>query len=172
VFGVLCVVLPLAAVSVLVPPGAPGAQGLLALALTGGLAAPFILCGIVFVGLGTYLMANSLHVAADPVRIVTHRRAFGVLVSTRELACSEVTAFEADVPSSLQNAFGTETIYRLIARAKSLRDDDMVVAEGLRGSAQMERVRGELELTCWPRQPPCGAGLEHALREAGAAAGQ
>ena len=148
VFGVLCIVLPLAAVYALVPPGVPVSYGLLVLALIGGLIVPFMLCGIVFVVLGIYMMANSLRVSADPVRIATHRRAFGLPVSTRELACSEIAAIEAEIPSRFQNAFSTETIYRVVARAKTGRSGDVVVAESLRGQALMEQVRRELETAC------------------------
>jgi hypothetical protein len=148
VFGTLCIVLPLAAVFVLVPPGAPGAYGLLVLALIGGLIGPFMLCGIVFVALGIYMLANSLRVSADPVRIATQRRAFGLPVATRELACSNAAAIEAEIPSRFQNAFSTETIYRLVARAKTGRSGDVIVAESLRGQALMEELKRELERTC------------------------
>jgi hypothetical protein len=148
VFGVLCIVLPLAAVIVLVPPGVPGAYGLLVLALIGGLIGPFMLCGIVFVALGIYMMANSLHISGDPVRIVTHRRAFGLPISMRGLACSGITAIEAEIPSRFQNAFSTITIYRLVARARAGRSGDLVVAESLRGQALMEQVKRELETAC------------------------
>lgn len=151
VFGALCIVLPLAAVYALVPPGVPGAYGLLVLALIGGLIGPFMLCGIVFVALGIYMMANSLRVSADPVRIVTHRRAFGLPVSTHEVACSEITGIEAEIPSRFQNAFSTGAIYRLVARAKTGRSGDVVVAESLHGDALMEGIKLEIELACRPK---------------------
>src|SRR3970040_2369335 len=71
-----------------------------------------------------------------------------IAVSRRELQCSEIAAIEADVPARFQNAFSTETTYRLIARAKAGRGGDVVVAESLRGSAQMEQIKRELEWAC------------------------
>jgi len=141
-------VFPLAAAFTLVPPGVPGAYGLLVLALIGGLIAPFMLCGLVFVALGAYMLANSLRVSANPLRIITHRRAFGLPLSTRELMCSELAILDAEILARFQNAFSAETIYRLVARAKTGRSGDLVVAESLRGQAQMERVKRELETAC------------------------
>jgi hypothetical protein len=80
--------------------------------------------------------------------VVTVRRLFGVLVSRREAPCSGIAAFEADIPARFQNAFSSETRYRLVARSRAGRSDDLVVAESLRGSAQMEGVKRELETAC------------------------
>ena len=147
-FGVLCTVLPLAAVYALVPLGVPVPYGLLILALIGGLIAPFMLCGIAFVCLGIYMLANSLRVAANSTRLLAVRRLCGFAVSRRELQCSEIAAIEADVPARFQNAFRTETTYRLIARAKAGRGGDVVAAESLRGSVLMEQVKREMESAC------------------------
>lgn len=144
----LCVVLPLAAVYALVPPGVPVPYGLLVLALIGGLVAPFMLCGIAFVCVGLYMTANSLWVSASPARLLAVRRLCGFAVSRRELLSSGIAAIEADLPARFQNVFSTETTYRLIARAKSGRSGDVVAAESLRGSAQMEQVKREIETTC------------------------
>lgn len=147
-FGVLCVILPLAAVYALVPPGVPVPYGLLVLALIGGLVAPFMLCGVAFVCLALYMAANSLQVTAGPARIMAVRRLCGWAVSRRELPCAAIASIESDVPARFQNAFSTETTYRLIARAKSGRSADMVVAESLRGSAQVEQIKRELQSAC------------------------
>ena len=147
-FGVLCAVLPLAAIDALVPPGVPLPYGLLVLALIGGIVAPFMLCGVVFVGLAVYMVANSLRVSANATHITVFRRAFGLPVSRRELACSEVSGLEAEIPSRFQNAFGSGTSYRLVARARSGRARDVVVAESLPGEAVMLRVRREIETAC------------------------
>jgi hypothetical protein len=147
-FGVLCIVLPLAALRALVPPGVPIPYGLMALALVGGLAAPFMLCGLVFACLGVYMMANSLHVSANPVRILAIRRLWGFAVSRRELPSSGIIAIESEVPSRFQNALSTETSYRLVARARTGRSGDVVVAESLRGIALMEQVKREVESAC------------------------
>jgi hypothetical protein len=149
-FGALCIVLPLAAVDTLVPPGVPLPYGLLVLALIGGIVAPFMLCGIVFVGLAFYMVANSLRVSVNATRITAFRRAFGLPVSRRELACPEVKEIEAEIPSRFQNAFGAATSYRLVARARAGRAWDVVVAESLRGEAVMQSVRREIESACRP----------------------
>lgn len=148
VFGVLCTVLPLAAIDALVPPGVPLPYGLLVLALIGGIVAPFMLCGIVFVGLAVYMVANSLHVSVNAMRITAFRHAFGLPVSRRELACSEVREIEAEIPSRFQNAFGAGTSYRLVARARSGRACDVVVAESLAEEAVMQTVRREIKMAC------------------------
>ena len=119
VFGVLCTILPLAALDALVPPGAPLPYGLLVLALIGGIVAPFMLCGMLFVGLAFYMVANSLRVSANATRVIAFRRAFGLPVSRRELACSGVKEIEAEIPSRFQNAFGAGASYRLVARARA-----------------------------------------------------
>lgn len=148
VFGMLCIVLPLAAVYALVPPGVPVPYGLLVLALIGGLIVPFMLCGIVFVVLGIYMMANSLWVSASPARLLAIRRLCGFAVSRRELLCSGIAAIESDVPARFQNAFSSETNYRLIARAKTGRSGDVVVADSLRGNALAEQIKQEMESAC------------------------
>lgn len=144
----LCIVLPLAAVHSLVPPGVPVPYGLLTLALVGGLAMPFMLCGFAFVCLGAYMAANSLRVCAGPARVATVRRLCGFAVSRRELASAQITAIEAELPARFQNAFGMEANYRLVARARAGRSGDVVVAESLHGSARMEQVKRELESAC------------------------
>jgi hypothetical protein len=159
VFGILCTVLPLAAIDALVPPGVPLPYGLLVLALIGGIVGPFMLCGVIFVGLAVYMIANSLRVSANATHVTAHRRAFGLPVSRRELACSEIRGIEAEIPSRFQNAFGSGTSYRLVARARSGRARDVVVAESLPGEAVMERVRQELEAACKlpaSGRPPAG----------------
>ena len=144
----LCTVLPLVALDALVPPGVPLPYGLLVLALIGGVIAPFMLCGILFVGLAFYMVANSLRVSANATRVIAFRRAFGLPVSRRELACSEVKEIEAQIPSRFQNAFGAGTSYRLVARAKAGRGRDVVVAESLQGEADMQSVKWEIESAC------------------------
>jgi len=148
VFGVLCTILPLAALDALVPPGIPLPYGLLVLALIGGIIAPFMLCGILFVGLAFYMVANSLRVSADATRVIAFRRAFGLPVSRRELACSEVREIEAEIPSRFQNAFGAGASYWLVARARAGGGRDVVVAESLPGEAVMQSVKREIESAC------------------------
>jgi hypothetical protein len=126
----------------------PVSYGLLTLALIGGIIAPFMLCGIAFVALGIYMMANSLQVCIDANRVVTQRRLFGLAVSRRELPASEIAAIEAAIPARFQNAFGGRTNYRLIARAGSGRSHDVVVAESLYGDRVMEQTKREIELAC------------------------
>ena len=147
-FGVLCTVLPLAAVDALVPAGVPLPYGLMVLALIGGIVAPFMLCGIVFVALAVYMAANTLRVSVNASRIIAVRRAFGLRVSRHELACPEITEINADIPSRLQNPFRTATSYRLVARARAGRARDVVVAESLSGEDVMQRVRREIEAAC------------------------
>lgn len=147
-FGTLCTVLPLAAVHALVPPGVPLPYGLLVLALIGGIVAPFMLCGVIFVGLAVYMMANSLRVSVDAFRIVAFRRAFGVPVSRRELPFPDVMEIAAEIPSRFQNAFAAGASYRLVARARTGRARDVVVAESLSGEEAMQRVKRELETAC------------------------
>jgi hypothetical protein len=147
-FGVLCAVLPLAAIDALVPQGVPLPYGLLVLALIGGIVAPFMLCGIIFAGLAVSMVANSLSVSVNATRIVVFRRAFGLPVSRRELACSEVKEIEAEIPSRFQNAFRAGISYRLVARARAGRGRDLVVAESLPGEAVMQSVKREIENAC------------------------
>jgi hypothetical protein len=147
-FGVLCTALPLVAVDALVPAGVPLPYGLMVLALIGGIVAPFMLCGIAFVGLAVYMVANSLRVSVSASRITASRRAFGLPLSRHELACSEVREIEAEIPSRFQNAFGAGTSYRLVARARAGRARDVVVAESLSGEAVMQNVRREIAAAC------------------------
>jgi hypothetical protein len=147
-FGALCVVLPLAALHALLVPDAPRAYGLMALMLIGGLAAPFIVCGLAFLGLAIYMAGNSLRVSVDPTRIVAQRRLFGMLVSGRELSAGEIVAIEATIPARFQNAFGRGATYQLVARARRGRRWDVVVAESLRGEDSLARAKQEIEAAC------------------------
>jgi hypothetical protein len=94
------------------------------------------------------MVANSLRVSANATRVIAFRRAFGLPVSRRELACSEVKEIAAEIPSRFQNAFGTGTSYRLVARARAGGGRDVVVAESLPGEAVMQSVKREIESAC------------------------
>ena len=141
-FGVVCVALPLFAISgALAAIGGNSAHGLLVIALLGAFVVPFPVFGTVFVALAVYLLANSLTVTASPSAIRTVRRVFGLKVSERELKRAEIAALEAQAAAKYQGLFSAEPIFRLAARHATLRKKNLVVAESLQGEAMTAQVQ-------------------------------
>jgi hypothetical protein len=114
---------------------------MLSLALIGGLAAPFMLASAVFAGMAVYLLANSLHVEIDADGIRTQRRLFGRLVQQRAIARADIADVEPRIGARYQNVFSSTPRYALIARHRSERRNDVVIAEDLAGQALMAEVR-------------------------------
>jgi len=141
-FGVVCLALPLFAVSgALAAIGGNPAHGLLILALLGAFVVPFPVFGAVFVALAVYLLANSLTVTVNPSAIRTVRRVFGLKLSERELKRPEIAALEAQSAAKYQGLFSAEPNFRLVARHVTLHKNNLVVAENLQGEAMMTQVQ-------------------------------
>lgn len=141
-FGVVCLALPLFAVSgALATIGSNPAHGLLIIALLGAFVVPFPVFGAVFVALAVYLLANSLTVTVSPSAIRTVRRVFGLKLSERELKRPEISALEAQSAAKYQGLFSAEPNFRLVARHATLRKNNLVVAENLQGEAMMAQVQ-------------------------------
>jgi hypothetical protein len=111
--------------------------------LIGGLVLPFTLFGVVFAAIALYMISNALVVHADATEIVTARVLLGVVVKRRRLARSEIERVEAEIASRYQSLFSSDPVYQLVARTRDRRR--IVLAETLRGEAEMERVRALLE---------------------------
>jgi len=142
VFGVLCLALPLFAISgALGAIGGSAAHGLMSIVLIGAFVAPFPVFGAVFVWLAVYTLANSLTVIVNPSAIHTVRRVFGLKVSERELKRAEIAALEAQAAAKYQGLFSAEPVFRLAARHATLRKKNLVVAESLQGEAMTAQVQ-------------------------------
>ncbi len=139
-FGVVCMVLPLLAVSALLAAGGSAAYGLLAIALVSSFVAPFPIFGVVFVALAAYLLANSLTVTVNPSTIRSVRRVFGICVRRREIRCRDIAAIEDRIAAKYQSLFSAEPRFRLIARHATQSQHDVVVAETLAGEAVLAQV--------------------------------
>lgn len=141
-FGVVCLALPLLAVSGMLPViGGSTAHGLLVIALLGAFVVPFPVFGAVFIALAVYLLANSLTVTVCPSDIRVVRRVFGLKLRGRELKRAEIAALEAQTAARYQSVFSAEPNFRLVACHATARKNNLVVAESLRGEAMMARVR-------------------------------
>jgi hypothetical protein len=142
VFGVLCLALPLFAISgTLGAIGGSAAHGLMSLVLIGAFVAPFPAFGAVFVWLAVYALSNSLTVTVNPSAIRTVRRVFGLKVSERELKRAEIAALEAQAAAKYQGLFSAEPIFRLVARNATTRKKNLVIAESLQGEAMTAQVQ-------------------------------
>lgn len=156
-FGVVCIALPLFAISALLGAGGSEAYGLLAIALVSSFVAPFPIFGAVFMVLAVYLLANSLTVTVTPATIRSERRVFGLSVRRREINCRDVAALEDGVAAKYQGLFSDQPRFRLIARHAALSRHDVVVAESLAGEAMLAQVRSMIAehagLDARPKQP-------------------
>ena len=140
-FGIVCILLPLFAVSgALTAMGGGSAHGLLIIALLGVFVVPFPVFGAVFFVLAIYMLANSLSVTASSHGIRTVRRVFGLKLRERELKRSEIAALEIQTAARYQSLFSAEPIFRLVACHATLRKNNLVIAENLPGEALTDRV--------------------------------
>lgn len=140
VFALLCLLMPAAGLSALLPLQSANAMALVTLALVGGLAAPFALAGVVFLALAIYLAANSLHVDIDASGIRTERRVFGQLTRRRDIARDDVATIEPRIGARYQNVFSATPRYALVAHHRDERARDIVIAEDLAGQPLMQEM--------------------------------
>jgi hypothetical protein len=136
-FALLCGLMPAIGLSALLPLQTANASAMLTLALIGGLAAPFILASVVFAVLAIYLLANSLSVDITAQGIRAERRVFGRVTRVREIATDDIADIEPRIGARYQNIFSATPRYSLVARHRTDRAGDMVVAENLAGQALM-----------------------------------
>lgn len=140
-FGAVSLSLSLLAVLGLIPAGGSDTHGLLVITLTGAFVVPFLVFGFVFIVLGVYMLANSLTVAISTAKIRSARWVFGVPLARREMRCADIAAIEPHPSPKYERLFSAEPSYRLIARDRGRPASTLLLAEGLRGEAAMERVR-------------------------------
>ncbi len=140
-FGAVSTTLSLLAVLGLIPAGGSDAHGLMAITLIGAFVAPFLVFGLVFMVLGAYMLANSLTVVIGTAKIRSARRVLGVPLAQREMRCADIAAIEPHTPPKYERLFSAEPSYRLIARNRGRPASTLLLAEGLRGEAAMDRIR-------------------------------
>lgn len=141
VFSLLCGLMPAIGLSVFLPLQTANASAMISLALIGGFAAPFLLASVVFAALTVYLLANSLRVDISADSIRTERRVFGRITRRCEIAREDVADIEPRIGARYQNALSSTPRYALIAKHRTERGGDVVVAEDLAGQALMIDVR-------------------------------
>jgi hypothetical protein len=142
-FGAIAFAIPAAAIAPLIASALHDPGQMLTAVLIGGLVLPFTLFGVVFAAIALYMISNALVVHADATEIVTARVLLGVVVKRRRLARSEIERVEAEIASRYQSLFSSDPVYQLVARTRDRRR--IVLAETLRGEAEMERVKALLE---------------------------
>ncbi len=140
-FSLLCGLMPAIGLSAFLPLQTANASAMISLALIGGFAAPFLLASMVFAALTVYLLANSLRVDISADSIRTERRVFGRITRRCEIAREDVADIEPRIGARYQNAFSATPRYALIAKHRTERGGDVVVAENLAGQALMIDVR-------------------------------
>jgi hypothetical protein len=140
-FSAICGLMPAIGLSALLSAESASASMTLSLALIGGFAAPFILASVVFLVLAIYLRANSLRVEINADGIRTERRVFGRITRSRGIARGDVAEIEPRIGARYQNVFSSTPRYALIAKHRTERLNDVVVAEDLAGQALMVNVR-------------------------------
>lgn len=140
-FALICGLMPAVGLSALLPLETASASAMLSLALIGGFAAPFMLASIVFAVLAIYLLANSLRVDISADSIRTERRVFGRITRLREIAREDVADIEPCIGARYQNVFSSTPRYALIAKHRTERRNNVVIAEDLSGQQLMSEVR-------------------------------
>lgn len=143
-FALLCALMPALGLSALLPLQTANAAAVVALALIGGFAAPFIVASVVFAALSVYLLANSLRVEISADGVCSERRLFGRVTRRRVLARADMVGVEPRINARSQNLFSTTPRYALVATHKHDRRRDVVIAEDLAGRALMNHVRASI----------------------------
>ena len=143
-FGAIAAAVPAVVIAALLPDLIGNAGNLLATALIASFVLPFVVFGALLVALAIYMLANALHVRADPCAIETTRLLFGAIVKRRRIARADIRSIEPQIPTRYQSLFGSAApAYHLYARTTDGRR--IVVAETLQGEEAMERVKALIE---------------------------
>ena len=145
IFGLIATAIGTIGLAAVLPGAAAHAGGLMSAFLIAGFILPFIAFGVVFVGIAAFTACNALLVRADSDGVRTWRMLFGVAIAKRAMTRPDIAAVEPQIVSRDQTPFGGEPVYRLIALSSD-RARRMIVAETLKGEAEMERIRELLEL--------------------------
>lgn len=143
-FALVCGLMPALGLGALLPLKNADAEAMVSLALIGGFAAPFILASVVFALLAIYQLANALHVEVTASGIRTERRLFGHVIKRADIAQADIADIEPQIGARYQNVFSRTPRYALLAKHRSERSLDIIVAEDLAGQAQMAELRTQL----------------------------
>jgi hypothetical protein len=144
-FAFVCALLPVLGLSAMLPVKNGDAAVMLALALIGGMAAPFVLASVVFGVLAIYMLCNSLTVHVTPAGVSAVRRILGRPVKLSEITRGDIARIEMQINARYQNVFGTTPRYRLLARHRESRSADVVIAEDLIGTEVRDDVQTLIE---------------------------
>jgi hypothetical protein len=144
-FGLIASIVPALAGAALLPHALADAAGRIAAVFLAGVIVPFMLFGMAFVGLAAYMLANSLTVTVNQRTITTARTLLGVTVRRDALPTAAISRIDSEIATREQSLLRSEPVYRLVA--VDARGKRLVVAEALRGTAEMEAVRGMIEST-------------------------
>lgn len=136
-FALVCGLMPALGLGALLPLKNVDAEALVSLALIGGFAAPFILACTVFALLAIYQLTNALHVEVSASGIRTERRLFGRVIKRAEIAHADIADIEPRIHARFQNVFSRTPRYALIAKHRTERSNDVVVAEDVPGQTHM-----------------------------------
>ena len=154
-FGVASLIPGLFAAIAVAPLSAAGAAGELALWLMSVFILPFIVFGVLFLGIAGYGLANSLTVVVTPTHVRTVRRILGLPLRERHVAQAEISALEAVATRRYRWLRDEVPLYDLVVTTKRVevpiaaagtrsRTASIKVAEALRGEELMEKVRTEI----------------------------
>lgn len=136
----VCALIPATGLSALLPVANADASTMIAVALVGGLAAPFILASVAFAGLCVYTLMNALTVEISGSKIRTERRLFDRLVRVREIACADIAEVQPRISARFQNVFSPTPRYALVAKHRADRTCDVIIAEDLIGQTVMTEL--------------------------------
>lgn len=143
-FGVIATALPAIAIAALLPAALADAGGLMGAVLLASFVVPFALFGVACILLAAYKVCNALLVRVDERGIATWRMLFGVTIRRGGIERNELAGIEPHIPARHQSVFGSEPIYELVAFNRG-RTRRLVVAESLRGEAEMNEVKARIE---------------------------
>ena len=106
--------------------------------------APFVVFGVLFLGIAAYRLASSLTVVVTASYVHSVRRLLGFPLRERRLGQADISALEAVATRRYRWLRDEVPLYDIVVKTKAVAGASVTVAEGLRGEELMERVRAEI----------------------------
>jgi hypothetical protein len=160
-FGLSCLIPGLFAAMIVVPLTESGPAGLLSVVLMSVFILPFVVFGLVFIGLAVFQLVNSLTVRITESQICIERRVLGMMLRGRRVASASIVAIEPVAAARYWWSQSEKPRFSLVATTRECglrlapdtrgvnepaphRDRKITIAENLRGETLMDEVRSAI----------------------------
>src|SRR4030095_4587097 len=160
-FGLSCLIPGLVAAIIIVPLAESGPAGMLSVVLMSVFILPFIVFGLVFIGLAVFQLVNSLTVRVTESEICIERRVLGMMLRGRRVASASIVAIEPVAAARYWWSQREQRRCSFVPRRRGVllplardprgvnepaphRDRKITIAENLRGETLMDEVRSAI----------------------------